>query len=389
MESVSIEEIPATLERIQSMVTPDFQSEVRIALLKSWCRRDLAGMIPWFEQRKTVDQLHQEARDQMVQGLAQREPGAMLAWMEASLAPSVRNELYSPFFRQWACADPASAGAKLRQCYDASPERASFWGDLIGQVAAQWASGDLHGAITWSQSLPDGPVKSLALLQVSYRWTALDPVGASAFASQQNDPALLGNVAGIWAATDPNSAVAWATGLPAGAGRDAAVSRVIAVLAQKSPEAALAYADRLPADETRNRAMVTAISIWADSQPARAAGWVLRLPEGMAREQAFGEVLNAWVRSSAGEADQWLKSLPQNRSRDIAVTTFCDLLTPTNPGMAFQSAGTIASEAMRCQVMERTAIQWIEKDPEAARISINRSTLPESIKKQVLASAKR
>jgi len=383
--SIDIGTIATTLERTPLFVNDQFQLAVRGALLSSWSERDLGGMIKWFGGRAAADQLHQEARDELVRSFDQRDPNEMLDWMQKKLGRASRNELYGPFFRQWAESDPAAAGAKLHQLDGASPVNSAFWNDLLGQVVAQWASSDLHGAISWSQSLPDGPAKSQALLQLSYRWAETYPVAASAYAATQDDPALLRNITSIWAAKDSRSALAWASRLPAGEGRTAAVSSAVAVWAQTSPETALTYASKLPGDGLRNQAIAAALSIWADTKPALAAQWTEQLPEGPLRDEAMGKVLESWAGIRPDQASQWIQTLPPTPSRNSAVSIFCEQVNSTNPDMAFQMAATITNEATRNQAMERAAIQWIGKDPVAARNSIIQSTLPSNIKEQVLA----
>jgi hypothetical protein len=386
-DSMDPGDIEHWLEQADSAVNQEMRSEVRQVLLSCWTKKDMAGMAAWFGERQAADEMHQESRDILLKVLGAQEPSQAFSWMEKTLSESVRRELYGPFFRQWTAGNPSAAAAKLRQMAAASPEDA-VWGELAGQLAGQWAQTDVNGAVAWAQALPKGAAKAQALVQVSYRWAEVDPKAAAACAARQDDLALLQAVAITWAASDPKSAAAWALELPAGERQNSAMAGAAAVWAQKEPAKAAAYANSLPEGEARNQARVSVASMWASSDPAEAAKWVEQFAEGAVREQAFERVINAWAAADAGEASQWLQRLPEDRSRDSAVIAFCSVIEGTDPGASFAWAESISDESIRNQKLERTAAAWLKESPAEARQYIAQSKLlPGDIKQQLLAAA--
>jgi hypothetical protein len=365
---------------------PGMRSDACQALLSSWADRDMPGLAGWFAARNAADALHQQARDALVWNFGQRDPSGMFAWMEKTQPESVRHELYAPFFRQWAGTDPAAAAAKLRQQAEASPEKAAFWNDLIGQIAAQWAQADLNGALAWTQALPKGEAKARALEQVAYLWAESDPQAAAACAARENNAALYKAVASTWAMKDPASAAAWALRLPAGEGKDSAAAGVAALWAQKEPAAAATYANSLPEGGARHQARIAVAAMWADADAPKAAQWVEQFPEGFTREQALTQVIRAWAGANAKDAGQWLQRLPQTRSRDAAVTAFCGVIGGTDPAISFKWAETIQDQEIRQQQLEQTASSWLRKNPADARKAIAQSSLSVALKKQLLGS---
>lgn len=390
-ESVDLKQIADTLELTESIANGEWKTEVRAALLSSWGERDLTGAVTWFGNRGGADGIHQQARDLFARELAEREPTAMVSWMEISLPETSRQELYGPLFRQWAKTDPSAVAALLRQMV--SPSQgittgiSSAWIDLSGQVAAQWATADVNSAVAWAQSLPEGPAKAKALAQVSYRWTETDPQGAAAYAAQQNNPQLLGNVAAKWAESNPQAAAAWARGLPSGEGGERAIASLTAMWAQKDPMAAATYAASLPPGNSQSRATVAVVSAWAAGAPLETAKWVGQFAEGPVRQNALEQLMNSWAASNACEAAQWLNKLPQTPSRDAAVVAFVATSAPAAPDAAFQWAETISDKDMRLQQLQNAARIWLQKDAAAAQQNIGQSSLPQDVKNRLLSGA--
>lgn len=388
-ETIEVEKIENFLAHVEWMVSAEQCAEVRQALLSSWGRRDRTSMAAWFGRRRAADVLHQEARDVLNKELGAQEPAAALAWMEQSMPEEARHELYGPFFQQWVDRDPAAAAGALRRLADAAGGESTFWSHLFGEVGMQWAKADLPRAVAWTRSLPEGAMRSQAILQVSYQWAAVAPREAAEFAATQNNVELFEAVAGTWAANDPRRASEWAGGLPASEGQSAALSTIAAVWAQSDPAAAAACASSLPVGEARNQALGAVAAVWSDTDPPQAVKWAEAISEGPARERAFARLVNSWAVTSASETGQWLEHLPASPSRDTAVATFCGVIDGTDPAASFAWAQTISDEDMRNQKAERTAILWLAKDPTLAGPTIARSNLPAEIKNQLAGGSSR
>jgi len=365
-------------------------SEAGLAVLGVWAKRDLAGAMSWFGQYAAADQLHQDARQLLVEAvLAGYDAASVVSWMESSMPEPVRQELYGPLFRQWAKTDPAEASALLLRFADplhGNPESAPMWNDLVGQVAAQWANADVSRAVAWAGSLPDGPAKSHALKQVSYRWAETDPAAAAAYAHSQGNYEMLTTVVGTWTDYDPGAASVWVAQLPAGAERDQAMTSLAAAWAQKDPVAAANYAAGLPPGSAQDAAVISVVSAWAQTEPKTVLAWMRAFPEGPLRERAFHELLVPWAGSDLEGASAWLQTLPAGLRREEAVSTFVSAIDGVDPASAFQWAATIVDEGRRLPLMQSAARAWLTTHPGAAQHGIAQSVLPERLKKDLLGS---
>jgi len=387
-KSLDVTEMGKILEDIQS---GKFDGPLRVeacaAVLSSWAGRDMAGAMVWFGNRTAADQLHQQARDLLAQNMASHDPSVMLLWMEKSLPESNRSEIYGPFFREWAARNPVSVAELLgNMAANASDSR---WSDLAGQVAAQWASTDLEGAVNWVQSLSSGAMRASALDQLSYKWTETDPRAAAAYATQEKHPQFLKNVTAKWAETDLKAAMEWAANLPADDVGITVMTTLAAVWTDKDPVAAATYFANLPPGDLRDKATAVVVSSWASKAPEEAAAWVGQFEEGSVREQAMEQLMNSWAADGATQAARWLQNLPETPSRDKAVNAFSSALSHTDPEAAFRWAESISDQIMRNVQLQDVASTWLQQDPAAAQKEISQSNLPGYLKTKLLSTSSR
>ncbi|MCI0747498.1 MAG: hypothetical protein L0Y58_19000 [Verrucomicrobia subdivision 3 bacterium] len=384
-QSVGLNAMAETLAHIEQVADPELQSAFRLALLSRWTELDAAGAmqavqsfrlsdaqttvlrvwaeedlseaLSWFGKQTAADGLNQEHCELLVRALGQHDPARALSWMDEAVPESLRHDLYSPFFRQWAQRDPAAAASMLLQLADPLQGKSDFTAlgnVLLGLVAGQWASADLNSAVAWAQALPEGAAKSEALAQISYRWAGTDPQTAASYASSQNDARMLSNVAGAWAEREPHAAANYAAGLPSGSAQDAAV--------------------------------ISVVSVWARSEPMTVLDWVREFSEGPLRERAFDELLGPWAGSDPAGASAWLHTLADGARRDEAISNFVRVIEGVYPESAFQWAATITDEGGRLQRMQTSARAWLTTDPAAAQRGIAQSDLPEHVKNELLGS---
>ena len=327
------------LDATNSIADKLWRKEVRSALLASWARRDLPGVMDWFGRRNSADALHEQARDELAGSMAANDPHGHLSWMEQALPDSVGQEICGAFFRAWAVRDPAGAAAGLQQL---GPHAGAMSGDLIGQVASVWAGQNVDGALSWAQSLPDNGARSLAMAQICSRWVTIDPRAAATYAAQTANAPMIQVVAGHWAEAAPISAASWAQSLPEGDARSSALATVASVWASTDPAAAAAYAAGVEPDDAQARAVLAVVTAWSDSSPAEAAQWVAAFPESGLRGQAMAQVVIAWAGQDSSAATRWIQTLPPGDSRDAAVGAFSGVVAQSNPSSAFNWASTIS-----------------------------------------------
>lgn len=359
-EGIATGEIGAVLVAMDREIGPDLRAEMRRELLAGWARRDLAGLAKWFQSRHAADELHQDALQAMSAALLAQGPEPGFQWMEKSLSPETRHQLYGPFFRGWADVSPAVAADRLKQLAAARPG-VPVWSGLIGEVVAQWSQADLDQVVAWTRALPAGAEKTHALIQLSYEWAGRTPAAAAEYALSQNDPALIRIVAAKWAEADPQAAFLWAAGTVAGESRNGAMTGAMTTWAQKDAPAAARYIDGVGAPAVGSEPTLAVAAIWAQTDPVLAASWIGRFPEGSVRESAMAQLVELWAANDAEPAGRWLRQLPVTRSRDVALGAYAGVIGTADPVKAFQWAGLIGDETLRTQSLESAAMAWEER----------------------------
>ena len=136
------------------------------------------------------------------------------------------------------------------------------------------------------------------LAGICLRWAGFDPPGAIKLALDLGlDPlagSLLPNLAQQWAASDLDSAQAWARRLPVGELRDDVYSRIVYERARREPaRAAGLLAEMRPDGPARAEAALTVLHFWAERDPAAVSAWVAGWPAGMLRDNAIRELRGA------------------------------------------------------------------------------------------------
>jgi hypothetical protein len=101
-------------------------------------------------------------------------------------------------------------------------------GDVIGNLAQQWAAVDLPAARAWVESQPPGEVREGLVARIGYFWSLHDPEAAANFVTSETEPGPVQMEAAIsvlhqWKERDPAAARAWAERFPDGPERERAL----------------------------------------------------------------------------------------------------------------------------------------------------------------------
>ena len=290
----------------------------------------------------------------------------LMEWSKTISDPQVQSEIRLALVTHWAAEDPLSV-VGLLSAYAAptpdNPNGSPEWSALLGKVSAQWAAADANHAVLWAQSLPEGPVKTVALAQVGCQ---------------------LRHDVGNWAESDPSAGAAWVNGLPEGDAKVGVIACLATIWAHQDPVAAANFVSTLPAGTAQNQAVAAVVTTWALTDPKQAAQWVGQIPESAARDQALQGLIGIWGGQDANGVAQWLQSLPQTPSRDVAISAFSGTVADRFPAIAFQWAETISDATLRSQQLENVAGIWLKQDPTAAQQNIVQSNLPQDIKSRLL-----
>ena len=100
-------------------------------------------------------------------------------------------------------------------------------------------------AATWSESLPDGPLKGAAMQRIANKYAETDPEAAAAWAEGVADKDFAARaveeVGDKWAASNPIAAVTWLESLPEGNGQKAGLNSVFGDWEDRDPASATEY----------------------------------------------------------------------------------------------------------------------------------------------------
>lgn len=102
------------------------------------------------------------------------------------------------------------------------------------------------------------------------------------------------------------------------------------------------------------------------------------------RTDALKIAVQFWYRVDPAAAIQWMQSLPVGPSKDTAVIGISLGKSYSDPQAAMNMASEIADSDIRTEAQKNVVEEWSWRDPAAATQWINRSSLPEDVKTQLL-----
>jgi hypothetical protein len=213
--------------------------------------------------------------------------------------------------RQWALEQPLGPIRKL----------------ALEQVTIADSDRDFSEAAAWVMALPNGQDEQAAKIAFGYEAARKDPVQALDVASTlpptpQRDE-LLVHAAGQWSSIDFSNAVSWALTLPDPQLRDRLVSAVAIGAADQDPAAAATVAAQAIAPgQQQDRAVVSIVQRWAEKSPEETAAWVAQFPEAPLRDAAMQQVVTAWAGQNPNAAETWVDSLPAGGPHEKALAAY-------------------------------------------------------------------
>lgn len=296
--------------------------------------------------------LHSEALAQEIGGLAAVQIPGRLERLSSS---ELRGEPGRLLIRRWAELDPNQAGEWVRQLADPKTLR-----ELAEALSLAWGDRDFPGALTWTRTLEIEAVRNdiSALLSDELARTAPTEAMRLVLTLPENatrNGALL-HALSQWADASPETAREWASQLPTGSLREAALGAVAVVIASRDgPNAARLIATELPPGPNQERAAVSILQQWAQSDPRGALGWVEQFSAGNLQTAAMDNVVRIWSVTDPQSVGLWLDQLPPGGFRDAASASFSAWLASGFPAEAAEWANFIADPLLRHQELDRIA----------------------------------
>ena len=237
-----------------------------------------------------------------------------------------------------------------------------FFPDMLVSLAAL-PGGDFPLLFQVMES--DGKLDGESAITPLLRWASLDPRAALTFALGRKEfnssERVLSAIVYQLARSDLSAAKTALANFPEKSEeRRDAQRAIVKVLLEKDPKAAIAYArEDLPVHIAQRW-------WWAKAPPQLVADWATSLPAGPARDAAIGEVGRLWVKQDAMEASHWIDKVPASPGRDKVVTQLIQEISSDAPNDAFVWSGTIQDPALRRNMREASISEWAAKDIPAA-----------------------
>ncbi len=301
---------------------------------------------------------------------------AQLQKLQAGIPSPRRDQELTQLFESWAQQDPRSALAAAERFAEAGLRETLLGAVVSGWVAREpdaafaWATTpsrtDQYGMIAIDKLAKSDPQRAMRLTSAltgrdeSFYQQAYGTIIGSiandgrylearkmleSVASPTLREQLSAELAGTWGRYQPKQTAQWLLGFPEGAMREGALGNVAYSWAQSDPQGAAAFAASLPPGGSRKQALVNAVIAWADKDIAAASAW--------------------------------LDKFDMDRDNDAAVAAIATSpkVVGRDPEVALSWAESIVGIDERTEAIGQIAAQWAEKDRNAARKYLEKTSL--------------
>ena len=342
---------------------------------------DPAGTLEWVRARD-------DSPDQLVlvgvlTQLASSNPELALTEVESIGNPVVRERAVAGIVQTAATVDPEKASTLLTML-DNSPY---YRRQALRQIATQWATMDLDGALAWQSRLPE-----------------------------EERSRVLQQMADSLVYTDIDAAMTLLPGLDEAGARGLASTIVGALGQQRSYDEAMAFVDRYRGQPVYDGLKIQAITSLAASDPDRAMAVLrgmqrtgqhdqvighiaqraaatdpdkaLRWSDGIAdenvRSHTRATIVQNWLANDPARALQWFNALPAGAERDNIAAAAASSLGKTDPQAARQLLDNIGDPALRSQALANYAMETYASDPVTAERLLNEADIDPAMREQYL-----
>ena len=288
--------------------------------------------------------------------------------------------------------DPKSV---LKLLFGFAHDGSATYIDVIGEFRSSFVQRYPELAIALLDQVPEGFIRCELANLIGSEWAESDLKAAFAWANQQTDPeiksAILVGVISSWGKTDLKGALAYVETLPPGVllDRDNTISEAFEknCFAARGYQGALAMMQSLPEGRIKDLA-AKGISDFMSLDHPRAA-WDLDsgIGDSNLRSSAESRVVIQLSMGSLTDPDaatQWMQSLPKGDTKDRLSAAIIRPIAKNHPQVAMDIAAGIGDSNRRTEAQKNVVEQWSQKDPTAATQWINRSSLPQEVKTQLL-----
>lgn len=167
--------------------------------------------------------------------------------------------------------------------------------ETVRTVAGIWARTDPEAALAWARRLPEGDERAQGLLGVAYQWVSEQPVESLRIAAE----------------------------LPPSRSRDELVAIAASEWGARDPSAATAWGRSIPDEWMRDQTLASIATAWAGTEPALAARLAVEeVSAGKIQNDAIVSIVQQWTALNPAEAGAWLTGFPAGELRDTSLGEF-------------------------------------------------------------------
>lgn len=197
-------------------------------------------------------------------------------------------------------------------------------------------------------------------------WAKLDPLAALDYATENIDhPFARNTILATWAASDPQSAIAWARTAHEGDGANPLMVGVIRGIAANDPTLATQLMTEMPFSRERGEALNSIMPHILEQGTDVAKSWVAAISDERLRDGAVRRLADELMRSDPADAAYWLSSNPgeeAGRGIDDAVTAWAN----TDRDGALSFFRSLPEGDMRSNALRGLTNQMAVENPRAA-----------------------
>ncbi|BCU78792.1 hypothetical protein [Luteolibacter sp. LG18] len=243
-------------------------------------------------------------------------------------------------------------------------------------IAGEWAKSDPQAALAWAESL-QGRDKTQAMTAVVRELATSDPQKAVTMAAAMEGDAqkdAYASIASQWGAKDFTAAEAWIKSLPADQ-QASAMAEAIGSLANTDPQLASQKIASMADGREKQDAINSVVNSWSREDPKAAATWLLAQGGEDVSRNAMRDLMRNWSSQDDASAVAFISQQPSGTVRDEAATSYIWSNRSDNPQAVVSLAESITDERSRERAIAVSAERWMQSDPEAAKAYIQQSTL--------------
>lgn len=172
----------------------------------------------------------------------------------------------------------------------------------------------------------------------------------------------------IWCASDPETALRYATTQAPLSERQFAVQTVLEAWAKSDAASVLALSGELTTQFGRDRAWRWIAQATSSVAPEATIKALESLPKGRLQAELYGEAALAWSKQDPYAALAWAKSLPASEAQGHAISSVFAGWSQINPQTAAAEAASLPAGRVRQAALEAAARPFAAADPFSAML---------------------